>query len=510
MEHTTDGSNVGWLISWSVAVAVLFALGLRLPLRGRGRGARWRAIGWVVAGAVTSIVAAVALVLHDTHLDLTREKVFTPAAQALAVVEGLKRPVKLTYFYRAQDPNGRRLRDIVGVMARRSPLLDARSVDPDKEPTLAETAGVKLYNAAVIEADGRRVLVNTVDENEIAIGIQRVLRERVPTVCFVEGHGELPMENFEFHTHMEGLADHSHGDVASKVVEMRGHGSGRVRRALEAQGFVTRRVLLAAQSEVPAACGVVVIASPRDTFVPAEADALRAFLARGGGLFAAFDLGFAPEPRLAALLADLGVRLPQQVVIDPLSHYTRDPEMVAVAGYDPHPVTQPLSMTFYPGVRPLELVAPAAGLTVVPLLASSRDSYVRAVATTESRVVAPRTAAGTAARSDTGTGPRVLGVAVEGALPGSDPTHAMRAVVVGDGDFLSNSFLPYLSNAELVLSSMRWLLHEEKGAAVSTRIPVPPLVLLTPAQTRGIFVVVEVLLPLAVIAIGVVIWWRRR
>ncbi|MCU0869602.1 MAG: GldG family protein, partial [Burkholderiales bacterium] len=387
MEHATDLSNVGWLAGWIVAVAVLFALGLRLPLRGRGRGARWRAFGWVAAGAVVAVVAVVALTLHDTHVDLTREKVFTPAAEALAVVDALKRPVKLAYFYRAQDPAGRRARDIVAVMARRNPLLDARVVDPDKEPTLTETAGVKLYNAAVIEADGRRVLVNTVDENEIAIGIQRVLRERVPTVCFLEGHGELPMENFEFHTHMEGLADHNHGDAASKVVEMRGHGAGRMRRALEAQGFLTQRIVTASQPAVPAACGLVVIASPRDTFLPQEADALRAWLQRGGALFAAFDLGFAPEPKLAALLADLGVALPQQVVVDPLSHYSTDPEMVAVAGYEPHPVTAPLSMTFFPGVRPLDVGTPATGLTVRPLLASSRDSFVRSVAPVDSRVV---------------------------------------------------------------------------------------------------------------------------
>nr|MCU0868757.1 hypothetical protein [Burkholderiales bacterium] len=97
-----------------------------------------------------------------------------------------------------------------------------------------------------------------------------------------------------------------------------------------------------------------------------------------------------------------------------------------------------------------------------------------------------------------------------GVLPGGDGAQPLRAIVVGDGDFLSNSFLPYLSNAEFVLSSVRWLLREEKGATVSTRIPVPPLVLLTPAQMRGIFVVVEVLLPLLVIGIGTAIWWRRR
>ena len=78
----------------------------------------------------------------------------------------------------------------------------------------------------MIEAGGRRILIQGTDEAEIAIGIQRVLRKRALTVCFLEGHGELPMDNFEFHTHLEGASDHSHGDAASQVIETAGTASG--------------------------------------------------------------------------------------------------------------------------------------------------------------------------------------------------------------------------------------------------------------------------------------------
>ena len=44
------------------------------------------------------------------------------------------------------------------------------------------------------------------------------------------------MDNFEFHTHLEGIADHSHDDASSRLVRVAGHGVGRFRRALEAQG----------------------------------------------------------------------------------------------------------------------------------------------------------------------------------------------------------------------------------------------------------------------------------
>ena len=161
-------------------------------------------------------------------------------------------------------------------MGRRNAALELRVIDPDREPTLARSYGVRIYNAGVLEAEDRKLLVQTTDENEVALGIQRVLRERVVTVCFLEGHGELPMDNFEFHTHLEGVAGHSHGDASSQYVQMPGHGIGRLRRALEAQGYVTRRVILATTPAVPDDCQVLIAANPRTTFLPAESAALDA------------------------------------------------------------------------------------------------------------------------------------------------------------------------------------------------------------------------------------------
>src|SRR5262249_52801915 len=146
----------------------------------------------------------------------------------------------------------------------------------------ARREGIQLYNAAVVEAGGRRVLIQGTDEAQIAIGIQRALRARALTVCFLEGHGELPMDNFEYHTHLEGASDHSHDDASSHVVETTGHGVGRLRRALEAQGYTASKVILATSDGVPGACSLLVAANPRTTFLPGESAALRTYLAGGG------------------------------------------------------------------------------------------------------------------------------------------------------------------------------------------------------------------------------------
>src|SRR6185503_17084458 len=199
--------------------------------------------------------------------------------------------------------------------------------------------------------------------------------------CFIEGHDEYPMENFEFHTHFEGVAGHSHGEGGSALVQMRSHGVGRLRRALESLGYEVRKIIPATLTEMPADCAVVLDVNPRATYLPGESDLLLDYLSRGGAAVLMYDLGFVLEPRLAAGLRAVGLVVGQDIVIDPLDHYSTDPEVVAVPVYERHPITRNIALTFFPGIRSLTLLPPPPGVASVPLFLSSSQSYTRAVTT---------------------------------------------------------------------------------------------------------------------------------
>src|ERR1051325_2551015 len=100
------GDSAGALLFCGViaVLLVLFAAGLRLraPLAGP---LRLLVSGGVAgaAGAVT-LLANVALSRHYLRFDLTRERAFTPSAEARQIVHSLHQPVRLTYFYQKQDP----------------------------------------------------------------------------------------------------------------------------------------------------------------------------------------------------------------------------------------------------------------------------------------------------------------------------------------------------------------------------------------------------------------------
>ena len=85
--HSLEIVPLLWLGGWLVAIMAVFWAALRLPLDigyGSWRGRLYMA-GIVLASVGVCALANVALQLHDGHVDLTREKIYTPSAAALSL-----------------------------------------------------------------------------------------------------------------------------------------------------------------------------------------------------------------------------------------------------------------------------------------------------------------------------------------------------------------------------------------------------------------------------------------
>src|SRR5689334_3545417 len=101
MEH--GDPNFGallWSLVWLLAILALFTTALRLPLQVRlpAWGARVYSATALLAALGVAVFANVALTLHDVHIDLTREKAYTPSAAVLRAIDALSSEVTLTYF----------------------------------------------------------------------------------------------------------------------------------------------------------------------------------------------------------------------------------------------------------------------------------------------------------------------------------------------------------------------------------------------------------------------------
>jgi hypothetical protein len=497
--------------AWLLALLILFALVVRLPLRGRGsRWTAWATNALIVCGALgVVIVANIALYRHDVHFDATREGLNTPPPQLTDVVDELRSPLSLTYFYNTSDPNAGAVRDMIEIAARNHPLLVYRAIDLDKEPGLARDIGVHSYNTAVLQAGDRKVLVeNVTDAARLGYAALRVLRQRIETVCFVTGHGETfrPMPGHYHFSHVETLRGHD-TPGAGDVLVAEPDQLDRLQLALDEIGFEMRPLVTATANAIPTDCTVVAEIGPRTELVPGEADLLADYLRNGGRLVMLIDPQFPLDADLQSrLLTPLGLSSEPAIIIDPLNHFRTDSDKVAVPYYPPHPITARLALTVFAQARPIRLSQMPAAVSATVLAASSQDSYLRPSSAAGDITVA----AGGSAPGEVEHGAQPLAVALEGAFPGAAPDKHFRLVVSGTSKFATNEYFSYASNGELSVATVRWLAEDDASPNVAPRTYNLPEIVLTSAQMRDTFIALEILLPLGTALFGVAMWWRRR
>ena len=494
-----------YFAAWCVALVVLFSLGLRLPLHLRGGYALPAAAGIIVATLGVGLLANIALYRHDAHFDLTATGSYTPPQELETVARSLDRDVSVTYFYNSQDGSALAARDVLTATARRDPHLRVRVLDLDKELVAARDYGVRIYNTAVVESDGRHTEIdNSTDLRDVAFAIERVLKQKTPTVCFVTGHGEAygAAGSHAHLGHTETLGD----PIAT--LEAPSAGVDRLQLAIEAIGYSDRGLTMPTVSEIPTDCAVLADIGPRSAYSSEEVALLKNYLARGGHLLLMYDPEFPATVELQGMLGEVGLEVGIGTVIDPTNHAGTEQDKVAVPYYPPHPITDQVALTVFPAPRPIRLLRQTPGVQATSLVSTSQDSYVQASPTAPSAMASARPV-GPAQGNSGPRGPVTLAVALQGNWP-EDDQNPFRLVLFGSASFAANAFFPHASNGDLAVSTVRWLAGDTGAPKLKPIAYAVPEVILTNSQMQVTFFLVEILLPLSVMLLGVTVWWWRR
>jgi ABC-type uncharacterized transport system involved in gliding motility auxiliary subunit len=85
-----------------------------------------------------------------------------------------------------------------------------------------------------------------------------------------------------------------------------------------------------------------------------------------------------------------------------------------------------------------------------------------------------------------------------------------RVAVIGDSDFAKNRYYFMSGNGNFFLNIVNWLTEEADLISIQPRTQVPRTIQLAPSQGRLLFLTSVVILPLAVLLIGLSVWLRRR
>ncbi len=394
-------------------------------------------------------------------------------------------PGKLTVTSYASPGSG--LRPTVAAFIARyqrvKPDLELQFVDPETDPAAMREAGIQVDGEMVVAWHGQSEHLTTLSTSVFANTLARLARGNEHLVAFVTGAGE------------RNAAGKANADL------------GQFMASLESRGLRAVPLNFAQVGAVPQGANLVVLASPLVDVSPGAVDALVGWIKAGGNLLWLTE----PDPRdlnLTPLADALGIRIMPGMLVDGAGAKLglSDPRNVVVGSYpDDQAVTAGLKLvTLFPQVAPLAVITDS-GWSSQALLTSSAQSW------NERQPIDPRNPSTIQfdADADELRGPLDFGFALTRPAPGTNKAE-QRVVVLGDGDFLSNSFVSNGGNAVLGRRIFNWLLGDDNLVSLPAR-PAPDRHVALGQTGLGILAGGLLIgLPLLILIITGVLFWRRR
>ena len=494
----------------------------------------------------------------SVRFDLTENKLLTLTPQTQALLASVDRPLKLWIFDVPPAPADEQL---LANYQRRKADLSFEYVDPEREIALVRRFDVQTRGEVYVEAgEDRQQLVQIVSENaplsevQLSNAIVKVLRERVPTLYFLQGHGEAPLEPGE-------------GGLAQAML------------ALEERGYRIETLNLVEASAIPDNADAIALIGPQRPLLEGEVQVLKDYLAVGGSLFAAI----APEVEagLDSLLGEWGIELDDRLVVDASRRgdpIGLGPLVPLVTRYSSHPIVESFGdgLSLYPLSRPVLFEAESApDIAAEPLAYTHEETWAERDLTSEElsfdpasdrngpltlgyalsrspkadedseEVDAAEPQAGEEAAADAPADATDAESEAPSETPESDAEPAAEATaetsenavaeeeesteaaaedvaklpeearlaIFGSAGFATNGWFDQQLNGDMFLNTIDWLAQadaDDSPLLVRPREQTNRRILLSPGQTRLLSIVAIVLVPLFGIMAAAITWWQKR
>jgi ABC-type uncharacterized transport system involved in gliding motility auxiliary subunit len=435
----------------------------------------------VFVALLVALVAMLAFVAQEyrAERDITQNGRNTVSQQTREVLAKLAGPVKLTTYATRQDVRGdlrKQVQDFLAPYQRIKPDIGITFIDPREEPKLVQAAGIRVNGESVVEYNQKSEHLIDYNEQSFINALMRLARSHERLVMALEGHGE---------RRLNGVANHDLGEFGKQ---------------LGAKGFKTNSLNLAVAQEVPANASMLLIANPQVDLQPAEVQKIKQYLRKGGNLLWLID----PEPLrgLQPISEFLGIVLGPGTVVDPdAARLNAAPAVAIAANYGRHAITDNFRLnTLFPFARQVgfnDKGGDGGEWRVTRLIEVAPRGWIE-MGKLDAKVSFDK------ARDI--PGPVNIAVALERNVN----DRAQRAVVIGNGSFLANTFLGNGGNLDLGINIVNWLAGDDALIAVQPRPSLDSNLEFGRGAQYLILFGFLIFLPLIFIATGVIIWWRRR
>jgi len=409
---------------------------------------------------------------------------------SVEVLEQMKDPVNITVFATKDDPSRgdtfrKGMLDFIARYQREKQDIHLTFINPTEEPKLAQEANIKQDGEVVVEYNKRSEhIFPPIVEQDMTNLLVRLSRTNTKPVMFLDGHGE---------RHLQGIKNHDIGEFGKQ---------------LEAKGFKFANPDLTIAQDVPRNGAMLVIASPQVDVSDIEAKKIKKYIESGGNVLWLLD-----DDNLRGLgeVAEyLGIKVSPGIAVDmSAAQYGADAKVAFSSVYGDHAITRNFQLrTLFPEAHEVDAkasydfgwkvgrlvdVAPNGWLESEKIEAGVKNKKVMFDVETDKR------------------GPINIGVALERTYG----KKGQRVVVMGNANFLSNTFVTNGGNLDFGLNIVNWLAGDDELITIQP-MPLKDANMTIPSTDFGrmiawlVFHGFQFIIPLGFIIAGFVFWWRRR
>lgn len=498
-EFSDTISLVGWSIAGLGVLVLMIAHRHDLKRFLSSRQAKYGSNAFILTISVIGIVCLVNYMVHryNVRWDLTQNKTFSLSEQTIKILSNLDDEVKITLFFGVQNSAKQQVIDLIGnYKYYAGDNLSYEVVDPFRSPGKARQYEVKFDGTTILEFGKKKKSITGTAEQDFTSALLNITKDSIPKIYFLQGHGELDPDGFD---QMKGMSS--------------------LKQLLEKENYVTEKLYLIEKKVIPSDARVLVVAGPQKPLLSVERDQIKKFIDQGGK--ALVLLSPQVTTGLESMLATYGVKLGNNLVIDPASNFWGgDALSPAVRNYKYHEITKDLkAFTIFPRARSVNLEKKLPdGITGTELAQTSPQSWGETDLKELRKIKRDQ--------ADMG-GPLSLAVSLKKEVKSpekkddkkddkdnkdkkDDKAKETRLVVIGNTLFAANAMSKAPGNSDFFMNTVAWLAQEEDLISIRAKAPDQRQIELTNQQLGFIRNVSIFVIPALVLILGFFVWWQRR
>jgi ABC-type uncharacterized transport system involved in gliding motility auxiliary subunit len=417
---------------------------------------------------------------YPVTIDMSSNQRNSLSQETVRLLEQIETPIDVTLFIAPANERKPTLEKLFKRYRQLQPNIHVQTLNPDLHPDLVRAHDIRYDGEVLLEYLGRNEKISQISEANVSNAIQRLLRQGERWLVFLQGHGE---------RNPYGEANHDYSLFATQ---------------LAGKGYTIENLTLAQISSIPDNTDVLILASPRVALLPGEIRLLQEYIDTGGNF-----LWFADPEQAVDGLELLGESLATGfvpgVIVDPNSRLMGLDriDFALIGEYPRHPITSNLgSLSIFPQAQGIEFYGDANW---------QRQNFLQSDERSWNETGELQADAVKGDNEDEISGPLTIGMSLARSANDSEGQPLeQRVIIVGDADFLANSYLGNGSNLDIGINLVNWLSHDDRLISISPR-PAPDTRLeLSPTEQLVIAIFFLLALPLGLLISGLRIWLQRR